>query len=84
MQVEEVDGKVEGLLADVLQVPAASITDDLAMQDVEAWDSLKHMELVVALEDAFDRQFTFDEIVGMRSVREIKRVLGAGSVALGV
>jgi len=74
-----VDGKVEGLLAEVLQVPAAKITDDLAMADVDAWDSLKHMELVVALETMFDIQLTFDEIVAMRSVREIKRVLGERS-----
>lgn len=73
------DGKVEGLLAEVLQVPAAKITDDLAMADVDAWDSLKHMELVVALETTFDIQLTFDEIVAMRSVREIKRVLGERS-----
>jgi len=49
------------------------------MADVDAWDSLKHMELVVALETMFDIQLTFDEIVAMRSVREIKRVLGERS-----
>jgi acyl carrier protein len=79
--LDEVDGKVEALLADVLQVPAATITDDLAMEGVEAWDSLKHMELVVALEEAFGVELTFDEIVRMRSVGEIKRVLGARSAA---
>jgi acyl carrier protein len=70
-----VDEKVEGLLADVLQVPAAEITDDLSMKDVEAWDSLKHMELVVSLEQTFGLQLTFDEIVAMQSVGEIKRVM---------
>lgn len=69
------DEKVEGLLADVLQVPAAEITDDLSMKDVEAWDSLKHMELVVSLEQTFGLQLTFDEIVAMQSVGEIKRVM---------
>ena len=69
------EGKVTGLLAEVLQIPPAGINDDLEMKDLDVWDSLKHMELVVALEQAFDIQFTFDEIVAMRSVREIKRVL---------
>lgn len=75
------DEKVEGLLAEVLQVPAAEINDDLSMKDVEAWDSLKHMELVVSLEQTFGLQLTFDEIVAMQSVGEIKRVMrgkGAG------
>ncbi|HEX6183008.1 MAG TPA: acyl carrier protein [Pyrinomonadaceae bacterium] len=75
------EGQVDAVLADVLQMPAAGITDDLAMEDVEAWDSLKHMELIVALETAFDVQLTFDEIVAMRSVREIKRVLAERSAA---
>lgn len=79
--MDGVDGKVEALLADVLQVPAATITDALAMQDVEAWDSLKHMELIGALEEAFGVELTFDEIVGMRSVGEIKRVLAARAAA---
>jgi acyl carrier protein len=76
-----VDEKVEGLLAEVLQMSATEITDDLAMKDVDAWDSLKHMELVVSLEQAFDTQLTFDEIVAMQSVGEIKRVMRERSAA---
>jgi len=75
-----VSGKVEGVLAEVLQLPPSQITDDLTMKDVEAWDSLKHMELIVALETALEVQLTFEEIVAMQSVREIKRVLAERSV----
>jgi acyl carrier protein len=77
-----VNGKVEDLLADVLQIPTEKINDDLAMKDLDAWDSLKHMELIVALEQGFDIQLTFDEIVAMQSVREIKRVLAERSAVL--
>ncbi len=77
METVDVDERVAGVLSEVLQLPATKITDDLAMQDLEAWDSLKHMELIVSLEETFGQQFTFDEIVAMRSVREIKRVLRA-------
>ena len=69
------DEKVEALLAEILQMPAAKITADLAMKNVEVWDSLKHMELVVSLEETFGIELTFDEIVAMQSVREIKRIL---------
>jgi acyl carrier protein len=75
-----VEGKVTGLLAEVLQLPAASINDDLAMKDLDVWDSLKHMELIMALEQAFELELTFDEIVAMRSVRDIKRVLSERKV----
>ena len=62
-------------MATVLQVPATRITDDLAMKDVEAWDSLKHMELIVSVENTFGIELSFDEIVAMQTVSEIKRVL---------
>ena len=56
-------------------MPEEKISDDLAMKDSEAWDSLKHMDLVVSLEQTFKIELTFDNIVEMQSVREIKRVL---------
>lgn len=67
--------KVESLLAEILQIPVTRITDNLTMRDVEAWDSLKHMELIMLLEETFGIELTFDEIVAMQNVREIKRVL---------
>ena len=71
----QVDETVGSLLAEVLQIPASGVTEDLAMKDIDAWDSLKHMELIVSLEQSFGIEFTFDDIVAMRSVAEIKRVL---------
>ena len=73
-------GMLEDLLAELLQVPASSVTDDLIRGHVAAWDSLKHMEVVVALEQQFGLQFTFDEIVTFQSVGGIKRVLRARGV----
>ncbi len=73
--MQQVDGAVENLLAEVLQIPASTITEDLAMKDVEAWDSLKHMELIVSLEQSFGIELSFDDIVAMQNVGEIKRVL---------
>ena len=69
--------RVKSLVAEVLQIPGGVVADDLAMGDVPAWDSLKHMELVMSLERAFALTLTFDEIVAMRSVRDIERVLAA-------
>ena len=71
---------LKALLADVLQLSEAAIADDLAMENVEAWDSLRHMELIVALEQAYRLELSFDEIVSMRTVAQIRKVLGAHGV----
>ena len=70
-----VERNVEQVMAEVLQLPPAMINDQLAMQDVDVWDSLKHMELIVSLEETFGVQLNFEEIVTMQSVANIKRVL---------
>jgi acyl carrier protein len=75
VQAPAAEQRVKELLAEVLQMPPAAITDELAMKDVDAWDSLKHIELIVSLEQSFDIQLTFDDIVAMQSVRDINRVL---------
>ena len=43
----------------------------------EAWDSLRHLNLVVELEDAFDVTFEPEEIAVMKSVEDIKKLLTA-------
>ena len=73
--IDQLATSLEALLATVLQLPASRITDDLAMKDVESWDSLKHMELIVSVENTYGIELGFDEIVAMQTVSEIKRVL---------
>lgn len=73
--MSEVDQKIESLLADNLGLKPGEMGDDLAMKDVGSWDSLKHMELIVAIEQGFGLELSFDEIVTMTSVGEIKRVV---------
>ena len=66
---------IEKIMAEVLNKSEADITDDLTMDDIEAWDSLKHMDLILSLEQAFSIELTIDEIIIMNSVVAIKKVL---------
>ena len=63
------------VLSGILDVPPGSLGDDVAMADVETWDSLRHIDLIVTLEETFALQFDADEIVEMRSVGAIRSVL---------
>ena len=67
--------KLNEIIASTLHIPLDRVTDQLTMTEVESWDSLQHMNLIVSLEQAFQAEFTFEEIVSMQSVEEIKRVL---------
>jgi acyl carrier protein len=69
------DTKINEIVASTLNIPSELVTDQLTMAEVESWDSLQHMSLIASLEQAFGSEFTFEEIVSMQSVAEIKRVL---------
>lgn len=74
--------KLDEIIASTLHIPFADITDQLTMSEVETWDSLQHMNLIASLEQEFGVELTFEEIVSMQSVIEIKRVLRDKGVAV--
>lgn len=47
----------------------------LKYQDVETWDSVGHMTLVSALEDAFDIMMEMDDIITLNSYEKGKEIL---------
>lgn len=69
---------VEAAIAASLNIPEASITDDLRRHDVHEWDSLGHVALMVGLERAFGRTITPDKVAELVSVRAIKSFLSGG------
>ena len=67
-------------MAAVLEVPVDEITDESSPDNIESWDSLKHMNLVVALEEEFNIRFDDDEIVEMMNYGLIKVILSKKSL----
>ena len=47
------------------------LTDETTADDVEEWDSLSHVQLIVAIEKAFGIKFTSNEILGWNNVGEL-------------
>lgn len=50
---------------------------DLKYQDIKAWDSVGHMSLIAALEDAFDIMMDTDDIIDLNSYEKGKEILTA-------
>ena len=56
------------LFAEVLEVEAASLSDDSSPDTVEQWDSLAAMHLIAAIEEKFECQLSTKEIMKMASI----------------
>lgn len=69
------------ILADLLSLPESEINDSLTMQNTESWDSLKHMELIVTIEQNFGIELSFEEIVAMQSFTQINNILTSHGLA---
>lgn len=63
------------LVAAVLEVSAEEVTEDTTRNDVEAWNSLAHVKLVVALEEAYGVRLSGDDIKTLTSVGKARAML---------
>ena len=54
--------RVREIISEFLQVPAGEIGDDFSPEHTSAWSSMKHMEIVMALETEYGIRFDAEEI----------------------
>ncbi|BDW10196.1 acyl carrier protein [Polynucleobacter sp. SHI8] len=58
-----------------LGLPESKITEDLAYNALPEWDSIAHMSLVSELEKVYDIMLDTDDILGMSSFAEAKKII---------
>jgi acyl carrier protein len=68
--------KLRTCFSRTLGIPMERVTDDLAYNTIEEWDSVGHMALVADIESAFDVMLDTDDILNLSSVAEAARILG--------
>ena len=67
--------RVQRILADILQLPTDQITPTSSPETLPGWDSVQHLNLILALEEEFGTMFEPDEIDQMGSVEGILSVV---------
>lgn len=73
---------LEEVVAGVLKQSSDSVTDETSPKTVSAWDSLRHIELVMTVEEAFGVSFPPAEVMTMTSVGEIRQLLQQKGIAV--
>jgi acyl carrier protein len=66
------ENRIKQVMASVFNVDASSIDETASPETIAEWDSLKHMNLVLALEEEFSVSFSSDQIVEMLNYRLVK------------
>lgn len=71
MERKEIFKKLNEIFVDVLDLDECELTEATSANDIEEWDSLSHIQLIVAIEKAFSIKFTSLEIMKWRNVGEM-------------
>jgi acyl carrier protein len=67
------ENRIKNVMSAVFDFPFEKINDESSPDNIMSWDSLKHMQLVVALEEEFGIDFEDEEIIGMLNYSSIKQ-----------
>lgn len=67
--------RIKQVMSNVLNISVDSIKNSSSPDNIESWDSLKHMNLIIALEEEFEIQFNDSEIVDSMSYALILDIL---------
>ncbi|MBQ6244029.1 MAG: acyl carrier protein [Bacteroidales bacterium] len=71
MERNEIFSRLEEVFRDVLDNDEIVLTDTTTADDIEEWDSLTHIQLIVAIEKTFQVKFTSKEILSWKNVGEL-------------
>jgi acyl carrier protein len=67
----EILDRLNGIVGDVLAIDHLSLEPTTTARDVEGWDSLTHVQIIVAVERAFNIRFRTGEMAGLANVGEL-------------
>ncbi len=67
--------KIKRVMSAVFEIPVESIADDASSDNIENWDSLRHLNLILALEDEFGISIPDEEVGNLVNYKLIELVL---------
>jgi acyl carrier protein len=71
----EAERRIKKVMAEILEVDPAAIGEGFQREEAPSWDSMAHLRLVSALEEAFGIRFTMREVGEMERFETIRRLV---------
>jgi acyl carrier protein len=69
--MKDVRAELTGVFRDIFDDGSLELRDDMTAADVEGWDSLTNIDLVVAVEKHFGIKMTTRDVAGLKNVGEL-------------
>ena len=75
MSRKEIYEKLDEVFQDVFDDEEIHVNDETTAEDIEDWDSLEHINLVVAIENKFGIKFNMNEVTSLKNVGEMVDII---------
>ena len=67
--------KLTKVFREVFDDDSIELTPETTANDMDDWDSIEHINLIAAVEDAFGMRFQMREVSGMKNVGEMVQII---------
>ena len=67
--------KLKQILSSTLNVPEEQIKEESSVENIEGWDSLAHLNIILSLEQSFGISISPEEAIEMTSLTSIRKTL---------
>lgn len=75
MSEEQILGIFTEIARDILDMPALVVTPEMVASDVERWDSLNYIYIIVAVEKRFNIKVNTSEVEDLKNAGELVRLV---------
>lgn len=69
------ESKLRSTFAESLDIDESIVTDNLRYAEIAQWDSVAHMALIAAIEEAFDIMIDTEDVIDMSSFEKAKEIV---------
>jgi acyl carrier protein len=80
--MSDAEAKLQAAFSEALGLPAGTEYEGLTYRGIKQWDSVAHMQLVAAIEAAFDLMLETEDVLGMSSYPKAQEIVRKHGVAL--
>ena len=75
MEKEEIYERLNNVFRDIFDDESIVVNAETTSKDIEDWDSLEHINLIVAVEQEFGIKFNMNEVTTMKNVGEMVEII---------
>ena len=70
--MESIDERINRIFCEIFGISENQIADSVSYNSLETWDSLRHLQLIAALEKEFTIKFKMDDVINMENFKLVR------------